>query len=86
MVKVVMMTQSHSSKQGQLIRWPKSALIMSLNGWCCGLADITSGLSGTVRLLPFPCTDAPQNSPAPCSLCLFTFLIHLVEELWLSIP
>lgn len=56
MVKVVMMTQSHSSKQGQLIRWPKSALIMSLNGWCCGLADITSGLSGTARLLPFPCT------------------------------
>lgn len=77
-VKVVMITQSHSSKQGQLVHWPETAPIMSLSGLCCSLTDIISSLSGTARLSPFPCTlgwmlfcyQIVQASPAPCSLCI----------------
>lgn len=56
MDKVVMITWSCSSKQGQLVHWPETALTTSLSGPCCSLTDVISSLSGTPRLLPFPCT------------------------------
>lgn len=93
MVKVAVITQSHSSNQGQIVHQPETAPIMCLSGWCCSLTDVISSLSGTVRLSPFPCTlgwmlfcyQIVQTSPAPCSLCVSTVWLQLVGVLCLSI-
>lgn len=92
-VKVVVIIQPHSSKQGRPVHRPGTALVMSLSGRYCSLTDVISSLSGTARLSPFPCTlgwmlfcyQIVQTSPAPCSLSISMIWLHLAGVLWLSI-
>lgn len=93
MVKVVMIAQSHSSKQGQLMHRPGTAPIVSLSGWWCSLTGVISSLNGMTRQLTFSCTlgwmlfcyHIVQTSPVPRSLCISTVWLQLIGVFWLSI-